>query len=136
MTAALTFTTKGPQMKTIISALALSLAASVAGAETITLGPVGCGLNFQCYNIPNDKAVDVDLNGGWGVPKFWVAIDGVYYSGPSQNGANVDTFPMYDLAGNVVYLTAQFSTFHTCTRSGRGQHCSTHWNLLGGSVVR
>ena len=137
MTAAPTPTTntKGPKMKTIISALALSLAASVAGAETINLGPVGCGIVKQCYSIPNDTGAVVNLYGAPGYPYFFLYIDNMEYIANVPSDRGFDT-TMVTPDGQTAHVTGAFTTYTTCVRSGRGQHCSVHWQFVGGSVVR
>jgi len=52
-------------MKSFIFAIMLTLS-SVAMADTITLGPVSCGTLKQCYTIPNDAALDINLFAGTG----------------------------------------------------------------------
>jgi hypothetical protein len=49
----------------------------------------------------------------------------------------VNTSPsvLYAEDGSWVTLTTFWTSYRTCNISGRGQHCSTHWGLTGGSVV-
>jgi hypothetical protein len=120
-------------MKTLIALLAF---ASVASAETITLGPVGCGLNKQCINVPNDAAADVDIYGAPGYNHFSIYLDGVQYVTQSASGYAFDNQAFQAADGSMILASGAFTTYKTCTRSGRGQTCSTHWNFTGGSISR
>lgn len=110
----------------------LCLVALPAQAETtVTLGPIGCGITRQCLKIPNDAGMEIALSssqlpGG----QQYLYVDTVLYSGVNSSPA-----VLYSDAGGWLTLNTSWSTFRTCTRSGRGQHCSTHWQLLGGTVV-
>jgi hypothetical protein len=130
-------------MKTLI-AIGLLFSAGVQ-AETITLGPVGCGILKQCLEIPNDSAVDASIYASPSLPAvnlYLTTYDALgvptkrSYRSPAGNGVSFTSLQLQDSAGNIVLLTASFSTFRTCTRSGRGQTCSMHWNLLGGTIVK
>lgn len=108
----------------------------VAHADTVTLGPVGCGIVKQCVSIPNDAGLDVSLYGAPGYPFFYLYVDGVQYRSQQPSGTGLTAGILTDGTGDVIYLTYAFSTYQTCTRSGRGQHCSTHWQFTGGSLIR
>jgi hypothetical protein len=134
--------------------LALALAAS-AKAETITLGPDGCGIIKQCLDIPNDAGLAINLYGAPQYQWFYVYLTddaGVttnYYA-PVASGLVMDNVVMESFyfpdpldptnkvfTGQYITVSGTFSTYRTCTRSGRGQHCSTHYNLnSGGTIVR
>lgn len=120
----------------ILIALGMLAVAGAASAETITLGPDGCGITVQCVGVPTDTGAVVSLYSYPLWPTASLYIDGVRYIGAQTLAAGYDNAQFQDANGNVVLLTATFGTFRTCVRSGRGQHCSTHYNLLGGSVVR
>ena len=122
-------------MKTVLALIAMmGLTASVSAAETINLGPVGCGLTRYC--VPQTDTGDVvTLSAAYGNFTH-LSVNGVDYASTGQVYLNdYLSFPLYAADGSQVLLTASFSTFRTCTKSGRGQHCSLHWNLTGGSVV-
>ena len=133
----------------------LLLFTSAVSAETITLGAVYCGLTKQCINIPNDAspALAINLYGARGYPWFYVYVTdaaGVttdYYASQSSNdltNVTLESFyftnPLDPTAkvftGQYIVLNGGWSTYVTCTRSGRGQHCSTHYNFTGGTIVR
>lgn len=122
-------------MKHILIALAL-LTADIAAAGTVTLGTDPCGIVKQCIDIPNDAGDTISLYGAPGYPYFFLYIDGVQYKATVPSGMGVDSAVLTDANGDVAYLTASFSTYRTCTHSGRGQTCSTHWSLIGGTLVR
>ena len=121
-------------MKTLLLTL-LALLSVPAFAETITLGPDNCGIIVQCLNIPNDAALDIDLFAYPTYDHATLYLDGVQYTGSN-------TIPLYDSVpfssddGTTVLLSATFTTYRTCVRSGRGQHCSTHYQLTGGTITR
>lgn len=123
-------------MKSIV--LFLALVAGAANADTVALAPVNCGTVKQCINVPNDKAADVDL---YLAPQYtWLSVyvDGVRYYAPAGNGASVAnvTLTATDGSGAAIVFSATFGTYRTCVHSGRGQTCSTHWDLTSGSIVR
>jgi hypothetical protein len=122
-------------MKALLASLAL-IAAGAAGAETITLGPQSCGILKQCISVPTDTGAAVSIYGAVGYPFFYVTVDGIYYKAAQPSGTVLDTVLVQDPAGNVAYISGSFTTYRTCTRSGRGQTCSTHWQFVGGTVVR
>ena len=111
--------------------LILSVAAFAAQAQTtIILGPDGCGLNRQCIDIPNDGAVDLSLYSSPTAVNQYLYVDGVQYA-----GVNASPSVMYAPDGSWLTLETAWTTYRTCTKSGRGQHCSTHWGLTGGTVT-
>jgi hypothetical protein len=118
-------------MKKILAAISIlfSLAATSASAETITLIGSPCDLNRNCYPVLTDDPAD--LIQIYDSPSFSttnVIIDGITYTG--LRGQTL-TNP----AGLTLVATIQYSSYITCTRSGRGQHCSTHWAILNGSTI-
>jgi len=134
-------------MKSIL--LALCLLAGAASAETITLGTATCGTLKQCVNIPNDTGAAVSLYGAPSYPFFYVSIDGVQYvstvaSGVEMVNVSLQSFTFPDptnpfqkqYTGSYAVISGTFSTYRTCTRSGRGQTCLTHWSLIGGTITR
>lgn len=122
-------------IKSILIALAL-MGSAAASAETVTLGPDACGIVKQCISIPNDTGLELHLYGAPGYPFFYVYVDGVPYKSTIASGYGGDNVVLADTTGDVIYLTYSFTTYRTCSRSGRGQTCSTHWSLTGGTLVR
>ncbi len=116
-------------------ALLLLLACGSASASTITLGPSDCGIVKQCNNVPNDAAADIDLYGAPQYQFFYVHLDGVLYKANQAMGFSGDHVLATDPSGNVLYITYSFTTYVTCIRSGRGQHCSSHWVLTSGATI-
>jgi hypothetical protein len=134
-------------MRQILLLIAASLFAFSAPAQTnpIALGPVGCGIVKQCIDIPNDAAIKVDLYGAPGYPYFYIyltvyAEDGspttVSYKASQPSGSGFSNALLTAADGRTIVASGAFTTFLTCVRSGRGQHCSTHWNFTGGSIIR
>jgi hypothetical protein len=113
-----------------ILSLLLCLFALNAQAETITLQPSGCGLTRYCLDVANDAGADIAIYAGPTYSNRTLYLRGVAYTGP-----NTSPSVMYAVDGAWLTLTTEFSSYVTCTKSGRGQHCSTHWTLMGGSVV-
>ncbi len=110
------------------------IAAVAAHAETITLGTDACSVTRQCLEVPNDAALDINIYASPSLPYVSLNVDGVAYSSKTGNGQVLDNVMLTDSVGNIVYLSGTFSSYKTCTRSGRGQTCSTHWSFLGGSL--
>ena len=133
-------------MNGLLLALMVSGAAS---AETITLGTDECGILKQCVNIPNDAGDTISLYGAPGYPYFYVYIDNVDYvstvaSGTQMVNVSMQSFVLPDptnpstkqFTGSYLTISGTFTTYRTCTHSGRGQTCSTHWALIGGTITR
>ncbi len=133
----------------IIFGVLLAIFSSVAGAATITLGPDACGTLKQCLDIPNDAGAAIALYGAPGYPWFYVFVDGVEYyaavpSGYSMDSVSMQSFVLPDptqpsvkqFTGSYLTISGAFTTYRTCTRSGRGQYCSTHWQFTGGRIER
>lgn len=108
----------------------------VAYADTVTLGPDDCGTLRACVSVPNDAAVDVSIYANPSYPAFAVFVDGVKYSAAAGNARDIVAAPATAPDGSVVLLTASWTTYRTCTHSGRGQYCLTHWQLTGGTISR
>ena len=137
-------------MNRIVFALTLCLVGLGAQAETINLGNSGCGLARICYSVLNDAAptpgidgapdapVRIDLYAGPTSSRYALIIDGVVWTSQTSVGFGntIAGMSFSDGASSVLILNAVFSTFRTCTVSGRGQHCSTHYTLTTGTVVR
>ena len=146
-------------MKTLL--LALTLTASLASAETITLGYDANCTNKQCKVIPNDAnpAVQVDIYGAPGYPWFYVYLtedgpDGaplttMYYasqaSGTGFENVQAQSFTWADpfnpankiFTGKLITVSGAYTSYVTHSGSGRGGgYAVTHWQFTGGSVVR
>lgn len=125
-------------MKYAITAASLLLAgvSGAANAGNIALAPEDCGITKQCINVPNDVGADVDLYLGPQYPYMNVYIGGVHYYSPVGNGASISNVQLtaVDGTGATITVSGEFSTYRTCTHSGRGQTCATHWNLTSGSI--
>jgi hypothetical protein len=118
--------------KTLIIAAAL-LASAAAGAGTITLAPVGCGLTRSCAPATDTGDV-VQFNAAYG-NYVRLTLNGVLYSSPGfQKLANFDSYQLQAADGTLVFLTATFTTFRQCNVSGHNV-CSTRWYLTSGQVV-
>jgi hypothetical protein len=150
------------KMKSLIVASMLALA-GVAQAEIINLGGENCGIIKQCNAVPNDSAdaTQIDILGAPQYGFFYVTLtqtDPVtgltsatsYYfgqpSGLGVTGAVGQSFYFVNFGlpgmtrvftGQTITLTNAFTTYRTCTHSGRGQTCNTHYVLsAGGTVTR
>ena len=117
-----------PRILLALASLLLSLSAQ---AETITLQPSGCGLTRYCLDVANDAGADIAIYAGPTYANRTLYLNGVAYTGP-----NTSPSVLYAVDGSWLTLSTEFSSYVTCTKSGRGQHCSTHWTLTGGAVVR
>ena len=121
--------------KKLFLGLMLSVGMSAAMAGTINLGPIGCGNGRVCTNIPTDTGDVVTFSAPYGNWAY-LYVNGKAYKSPSMEMlTSFDNYQMQAMDGSIALVTANYSTFRTCVRSGRGQTCTTHWNLLGGSVL-
>ena len=120
----------------IVALLLASSGATLAHAGTIALAPIDCGIVKQCVNVPNDIAADVDLYLAPQYSSMNVYIGGVRYYSPVGNAASIANAQLtaVDGSGAMITMSGEFATHRTCTHSGRGQTCSTHWNLKSGSI--
>jgi hypothetical protein len=113
------------KMTIVLAALVLSAAAQ---AETIDLYQTsGFGLTRQYIGVPNSINADIYINRATACV---VVIDGVSYNGPTCD------YMIDATTGQSISATLVEGSYRTCTRSGRGQHCSTHWTLQSGQIVR
>jgi hypothetical protein len=128
---------------------ALMMVSGAVSAETITLGTEECGILKQCVSIPNDVGDAISLYGAPGFSYFYVYIDNVYYVSPVASGTQMVNVSMQSFVspdptnpsakqftGSYLTISGTFTTYRTCTHSGRGQTCSTHWALIGGTITR
>jgi hypothetical protein len=142
-------------MKGFILAIMMALSGT-ALADTITLGSTGCGAGRYCGAVPNDAspAEVIDLAGAAGYPFFYVYFthaDGTQtiYKANQSSGALVNVSlesgyfanPLNPSAswtptGSFIVLNGGWSSYTTCTHSGRGQHCTQHYTFTGGNIVR
>lgn len=123
-------------LKNIICALGIALVGSFQPAMAGTQAdftPADCGTARVCADVSVDPQVTLSAPyGNW----VYLYVNGVVYKSAAMvQTVNFDTFPLYSDDGTQVLLTANFSTYRTCTHSGRAQHCTTHWALTDGFVV-
>ncbi|MGZ5130616.1 MAG: hypothetical protein ACXWJ1_05085 [Caldimonas sp.] len=119
-------------MKKALTALALC-AAGLAHADVISLDKTPCyGLTRNCPDISNAAGVDVDYYAATSYSTATMYLDGVAYTGPNTPSYAA----MTNAIGQTIIVQVQFSTYRTCTSSGRGQHCSMHWTVESGTITR
>jgi hypothetical protein len=123
-------------MKAILLSLSLFLISGIAAAETITMGTVTCGTLKQCDDIPNDKAVDLNLIADYMYSSVTLYVDGKPFGSRTGNAKVITNLPLNDGAGNIIYFSATFSSYLTCSGSGRAHYCNYHWSLVGGTITR
>jgi len=120
-------------MKSILCALAFLLAGA-AQAGTTVLDGEQCTNSKICYDIPNDAGAAIDLYAVVIHPFVYLYVNGDQYKGTLPGvypyPSNIDNLLMQDPLGNIVYLTAAFSSHRTCAR-----YCTVHWTLISGSIV-
>lgn len=116
-------------MKTLIASIALLLICAAAQAD-IPLQDTQCGTLAQCANpAPGMDYLDYSVLHG----RLIVSINGVTYDS-GLNNATLEGGAVYAANGQSHMVTTVFATWRTCTRSGRGQTCLTHYELKSGSV--
>jgi len=120
-------------MKALILAFLLA-AAGLAHAEVITLDKSPCTSNASrsCQNIGNAAGLDLDYYAATNYLVATMYVDGVPYLGPNTPSYSV----MTNSIGQSIIVQVVFSSYRTCTHSGRGQTCTTHWTLEGGTLTR
>jgi hypothetical protein len=127
---------KGMILACLLAGLCL---AGAANASLIELGTTDCGTLRQCYSIPTDTGDAVTFINGTASYYAYLTVDGVVYRGYPvlPLGTSVFTsFPMTAADGSVALFSATFTSYRTCTTSGRGQTCVYHWALVNGTVQR
>lgn len=118
-------------MKRIVVFFASLFAALSIHAQTIiNLEPSGCGLTRYCFDVANDADAQIALYDSPTAANLTLILNDVSYT-----GRNISPTVAYAVDGSWVTLTTSFSNYVTCTHSGRGQHCSLHWTLIGGTVT-
>ena len=117
-------------------ALCLALFSLPVFADPIPLGPDGCGVIKQCIAIPNDAGASVDLYGAPTYPYFYIVLDGVQYKSGVASGYGFDSVSLQADDGSTILASGSFTTYRTCVTTGRGRTCYTHWQFVGGSIVR
>jgi hypothetical protein len=119
--------------------LGLGFASDPAAAQSlpaIYLGATPCGLTRYCGNVPNSTGDVVSLSAAYG-NFVRLSVNGVTYSSAQQAYVlDFDGYPLIAPDGTTALLTARFLQQKVCVRSGRGQHCSTQWTLVDGSIIR
>ena len=128
-----------------LAAIALSLSALSANAETVTLVPDGtpilCGAQRYCNAVPNDAGLNIFVASPQAVgpnlnvyPPTSVVVDGVAYSGQMTTPGNYFVFsgPVTNsISGNVATLTIAFHV--TVRRVGRTSY--TSWYIDSGTLI-
>lgn len=124
-------------MKVIIAFLCSFVFLASAHAATVALGSEGCAATKICFNVPNDSGVSIDyISDATQYGRLVLSLDGdLYDSGLYANPTLVNS-PLYDAAGNVIYVTLDISVVHKpCVREGRVTVCPVVVTLLGGTIV-
>jgi len=110
--------------------LVLLLACATASAEPLTPELCGTGLTAICAN-PAPDISSLTFNPTWG--RLTATINGVQYvSAPYSATAEGGT--VYSADGTWKEVSTVWAMWLTCTRTGRGQSCITHYELKSGSV--
>lgn len=115
----------------------ISLGVGTASAETLTLATTGgWGALHQYHDVQtSDPATAVTAYIGSTSMSLWFNDNvGDQFTGPYY-GSGVNTV-LTDQNGVQISLTMDEQTRRVCTRSGRGQHCSTIWTLVDGTLIR
>lgn len=104
-----------------------------AHAGTITLDGEVCTNSKICYEIPNDKGDSIDLYAVTIHPFVYLYINGDQYKGTLPGmypyPSSFTNLLMQSPTGEILYLTATFSSHVTCSR-----YCMVHWTLVSGSI--
>jgi hypothetical protein len=134
-------------MKGLIAAVLLTVS-EFANAGVITLGPTDCGTLKTCTNVPNDAGVTVNIYGAPQYQWFYVYVGQTeyYVAVPSNqaDGVVMESFvfpnpynpAIKQFTGQYITVTLEFTSYTTYSRSGRGQHYTTHWSLVGGTIIQ
>jgi hypothetical protein len=120
-------------------AIALSLFACMAQAQTVyqLFPPTPCqnqvcaadgGIPTDPVGLPVDYFYDSRTKVAANPLSYGISIGGVMFLGIGGGIAQ-------DASGRQVALDTTWTTRRTCPRSGRGQHCSTFYSFVAGSVT-
>jgi len=127
----------------LIGVLALG-ASTLVNAETLDLAQTGgWGALHQYHDVQtSDPATTVTMylpqyTTGSQIAELWFGdfAAGNQFYGDYNNVGNQMTFTNPN-TGQTVVLQIFESTRRACTYSGRGQHCSTIWTLVSGTLAR
>ena len=122
-------------MKTFCLLTALLFSTPIASAATpITLDSADCMRIRVCPSVPNDAGVQITLSANVTGQAVYLTIDSVTYSSPTGASNSIVGLYLYAADGSFVMLDASFGQYRECVRSGRGQHCYTHYVLSSGTI--
>ena len=112
--------------------------AQTAPASVITLGSVACNPG-NCANVPNDGGVTVDYMTLPIYASYKISINGDLYMSAygayTENQPAIANVPVYDAAGNTLFVSAIWTTKRVCNGSGHPV-CRTNWTLVGGTITK
>jgi hypothetical protein len=115
------FAAQEDEMKTLVCVLAL-LVASVAGAETVTLGAKACTRTQICFHVPNNAGIDIDyISDASQYGRLLISIDGDIYDSGLYVHPKLSAFTIYNAAGKPLSgsLSIVIVRGTKCVQSGR-----------------
>jgi hypothetical protein len=117
--------------------LSLSLLASTAYAETVTLGSETCTATRICYNVPNNASLTIDyISSATQYGRLVISIDGDIYDSGVWAYPNLAAFTIYDALGHPLSGSISISEVTgTCHRSGRVTVCPKTVTLKGATLM-
>lgn len=119
-------------MKSLL-AVAMLAFAGLASAEQVDLYQTGgWGALHQYHDVANSANAAITIYIGVSGSAA-VYMDGDVYMG-TYNGSGIPS--VFTSGRGQITLTINETTRRACTYSGRGQHCSTIWTLVEGTLVR
>ncbi len=117
-------------MKYLIAFALSFLFLAQAHAEPLTPELCGTGLTAFCSNAaPDISLLTYSPSGG----RISVTIHGVLFVSAPYSATDLGA-TVYAPDGTWKEVTTVWATWRTCTRTGRGQSCLTHFELKSGSV--
>jgi hypothetical protein len=134
------------QMSKLFLFSCLAILSSVAPASTSFTFAAATDGSYRCSNpslcvgfTASDDAYSVDsvnvgntLGGGKSIT---IVINGVAYSGTGTAvGNSVQGVAVQSADGMSAIVDISYNSRRACTKSGRGQHCTTHTSTVSGSV--
>jgi len=130
----------------------LGMATAVQASTTFDFSPATdgsytCGTYCSSYVTTSADTVEyANLTWNGNGYKVTVSVDGKSYSGitaaPDSGGVLVNTYfdsvsQTFKSDGTVITLSnVGYSYKRTCTRSGRGQHCTSWYWIVSGTVTQ
>jgi hypothetical protein len=121
-------------MKALSLACLLLTAAHVDAADPITLQDTECATpGAQCGTVAPGITLAYMPYYNQPYGRLTLVVNGVTYTSATQYSATPEGGVVY-ANGQPLTVTTVFATWQTCTRTGRGQSCLTHWELKSGSV--